>query len=255
MNRNDRKHIARQTLQILHDGKYSVGQKSISIASKHRWSVENSIMIPEGVRLCTPSDVPVFPFDVQIFHGTSMDALLSLHRDNLTNLGVLSFASAKNPCGGFLKGSMAQEESLAYSSGLYDTLIAHKEYYDLNRSSHSPFYTGNAIFSPSVVFFRDSKLQLLPEPFTASVVSLPAVNLGAMRSLQDVDRAGDIMRMRMQRILDIFISQGVKNIVLGDYGCGIFKNNPQSVRNTWLNLLTSYYAKYFQTIYYTNFEP
>ena len=34
-------------------------------------------------------------------------------------VGVLNFASAKNPGGGFLNGSMAQEESLAIASAMY----------------------------------------------------------------------------------------------------------------------------------------
>ena len=37
-------------------------------------------------------------------------------------IGVLNFASAKNPGGGFLGGARAQEESLARSSALYFSL-------------------------------------------------------------------------------------------------------------------------------------
>jgi uncharacterized protein (TIGR02452 family) len=37
--------------------------------------------------------------------------------------GVLNFASAKHPGGGFLGGAKAQEESLARSSGLYYSLL------------------------------------------------------------------------------------------------------------------------------------
>ncbi|HBR75644.1 MAG TPA: TIGR02452 family protein, partial [Cyanobacteria bacterium UBA11159] len=37
-------------------------------------------------------------------------------------IGVLNFASAKNPGGGFLRGTQAQEESLARSSALYKSL-------------------------------------------------------------------------------------------------------------------------------------
>ena len=39
------------------------------------------------------------------------------------NISILNFASAKNPGGGFLRGSMAQEESIAYVSTLYHSLI------------------------------------------------------------------------------------------------------------------------------------
>ena len=47
---------------------------------------------------------------------------------------------------------MAQEESLATASGLYDTLLANEIYYTTNRQNSSMMYSDLAIFSPNVVF-------------------------------------------------------------------------------------------------------
>ena len=107
-----------------------------------------------------------------------MDAILKLAGENQCRCAVLNFASAKNPGGGFINGAMAQEESLAASSCLYKTLTAHETYYKMNRACSTMIYTDHAIFSPDVVFFRDGRFGLLKEPVEASVLTLPAVNMG-----------------------------------------------------------------------------
>ena len=49
----------------------------------------------------------------------------------------LNFASTKNPGGGFLRGSQAQEESLARASGLYACISPMTGYYDTTRNQPS----------------------------------------------------------------------------------------------------------------------
>ena len=53
-----------------------------------------------------------------------------------SNVTLLNFASAKNPCGGMLGGSRAQEESIGVCSGLHSCLTQGKlqeGYYGLHR--------------------------------------------------------------------------------------------------------------------------
>ena len=50
------------------------------------------------------------------------------------NICILNFASAKNPGGGFLRGSMAQEESICYVSTLYHSLIQ-SDMYEINKKN------------------------------------------------------------------------------------------------------------------------
>ena len=109
---------------------------------------------------------------------STVDAIRKLAEEGKSNIGVLNFASAKNPGGGFLNGAMAQEESLAASSTLYKTLTAHEEYYRSNRLQTSMIYTDYAIYSPDVVFFRNGRFRLVPSVVKASVLTLPAVNMG-----------------------------------------------------------------------------
>lgn len=58
----------------------------------------------------------------EITHERTCSAALRLCREGCENPAVLVFASAKNPGGGYLNGSAAQEESVCRSSGLYQCL-------------------------------------------------------------------------------------------------------------------------------------
>jgi uncharacterized protein (TIGR02452 family) len=92
---------------------------------------------------------------------------------------ALNFASAKHPGGGFLKGSQAQEESLARASGLYACICPVREMYDENVRFPSCLYTDHMIYSPDVPVFRDDEDMLLERPYPLSFVTAPAVNVGA----------------------------------------------------------------------------
>ena len=59
---------------------------------------------------------------------------ISLFR--IQHIGVLNFASAKNPGGGWESGALAQEETLARASGLVPCLKKfEKEMYEPNRAT------------------------------------------------------------------------------------------------------------------------
>ena len=98
------------------------------------------------------------------WNSSSVEAILRLTGEGKP-ASILNFASAKNPGGGFINGAKAQEESLAASSCLYRTQLAHEEYYVKNRAFRSMMYTDHAIFSPDVVFFRDERFCLLDDSF------------------------------------------------------------------------------------------
>ncbi len=177
------------------------------------------------------------------------------HKDS-ENLGVLNFASAKNAGGGFLNGSMAQEESLAFSSGLYSTQLKCPTYYNENKRCKSMCYTEHAIYSPDVVFFRDDNAELIAKPVTASVLTMPAVNMGQVvakkESLKDAART---MYQRMHKVLLAFAKQGNTTIILGAYGCGVFKNDNNDVVSNWRKLFDTDFKDIFETVIFAILDP
>jgi len=252
----DRKATAKQTLAIIEQGYYQYGDRRIDIRAELEASVRGSFLItPQQAEELlamynvsgSTAKVPVCAENI-----ATVEAVRRLTEEGKENIGVLNFASAKNPGGGFINGAMAQEESLAASSTLYRTLTVHEEYYRENRAQRSMMYTNYAIYSPDVVFFRDGRFQLVEKPFKASVLTLPAVNMGqVLLKGEDSAEAERVMRRRMKLALAIFARQGARNLVLGAYGCGVFRNDPKKIAAWWKELLEDEgMGQYFDFIFH-----
>ncbi|MHB1909830.1 MAG: TIGR02452 family protein [Nitrososphaerales archaeon] len=175
---------------------------------------------------------------------TTLTAARRLHREGSEKIGVLNFASAKHPGGGFLKGSTAQEESLCYRSVLYKSLYSANRYYETNKDDTTGFYSDWMIYSKDVPVFRDEELQEI-EPYQVSILTCPAVNAKHVRDnfarkhglRQTNERIGNVMQQRMERILQAFAHHGCETLVLGAFGCGVFKNDPEQVAYIFDRLL------------------
>lgn len=239
----NRKEIAQETLRIQQQGHYEYEGRRVDFAEAQKRSEENSELITpeqgtELVRASTALPRLEKSASCSAANEATVKAILDFASAEKEHVGVLNFASAKNAGGGFLNGAMAQEESLAASSGLYLTQLRNEGYYKANRAHRSMMYTDHAIYSPDVVFFRDERFNLLNQPVTASVLTLPAVNYGqVVLKGEDPQKAEQVMKDRMRLALAIFAHKGDKNLILGAYGCGVFRNDPVKVAEWWRELL------------------
>src|SRR5262249_53317890 len=136
--------------------------------------------------------------------------------------------SAKYPGGGFLGGARAQEESLARSSGLYPCIAQMRGMYEANKQFGSCLYTDHMIYSPRVPVFRDDEGGLLAQPYAVSFLTAPAVNAGAVK---EHERAlvEPTMFARMEKLLSVAVVRRQHTLVLGAWGCGVFKNDTARV--------------------------
>lgn len=249
----NRKEIAAETLKIQQQCRYQVNGTEIDITARQRASEQNSFLLtPEQghdlIRKIQP--LPNSPTAVYRLINQSTVRAIAEMNDSGSIPAVLNFASAKNPGGGFLNGAMAQEEALAAAGGLYQTQLLHSTYYTANRACKSMMYTDHAIYSPEVVFFRDDRFALLEQPVYASVLTLPAVNMGqVIRKGEDVPQAKAVMKDRMRLSLAVFAGQKAARLILGAYGCGVFKNDPAEVACWWRELLEEEgYGRFFEEI-------
>jgi uncharacterized protein (TIGR02452 family) len=161
------------------------------------------------------------------------------------DVAALNFASAKNPGGGFLKGSNAQEESLARCSALYLSLTeCGDEMYQHNRNNlNGGLYSDYMIYSHEVPVFRadDANNALLPgaEVYRVSFVSAPAVNATIAKKKYSQELILTTITQRMKRVLQCFAWHNHRTIVLGAWGCGVFGNDVHLIARLFMECLAS----------------
>ena len=245
MNRAAREAMARQTVAILADGGYTLPDGAhVRIAPELNQCVEGTRLFqPEEGRsllenvLAQPSASA--PLSVEIENETTLAGIARLLREGCAPVAALNFASANNPGGGFLSGSQAQEESLARSSGLYASLTRVWEFYERHRNGTSSLYSDAMILSPGCPIFRSDTGQLLSSVHHATFISSAAPNAGAVsqNAPHDSSLLPEVFRRRAEYVLALAASQGLRYIVLGAWGCGVFRNDPKLVAQTFMQLL------------------
>lgn len=240
MNREELKKLAEKTINISKNKSYKIGDEIINFDTQNHF-----VMFEDGIKL--EKEKSSDKAKIEIYNESTIKAI---HRMANGNLGVLNFASAKNPCGGFLGGSMAQEECLAYCSDLFlkQWPIA-SDYYYRHRENPNPFYT-HTMFIDNVTFFRDENFVLVKNPTECKVLTSAAVNLGvAKKQGKSEKEANNIMKSRMRKILNCFIVSDCTDIILGAFGCGVFGNSAEKIATFWKELLyDEEYIYYFNNI-------
>ncbi len=192
---------------------------------------------PEPVA-CTVEAVHATAFEVT--PESSMQAARRLVRESEGPVAVLDFASARNPGGGFLNGAQAQEEALCRASALYACLREVPEFYEHHRADRDTFYTDRVIHAPAVPVFRDDGGRLLDEPYAVGFLTSPAPNAGVIRRTRpsEVHRIAPALAVRAERVLETAAAHGYRHLVLGAWGCGVFRNDPAQVAEAFRVLLT-----------------
>jgi uncharacterized protein (TIGR02452 family) len=165
-----------------------------------------------------------------VFEVTNEGTLEAARRLASKNPVALNFASAKHPGGGFLGGAIAQEESIARSSGLYACIEGDRMY--AHHAKHrDPMYTAWAIYSPAVPVIRDTAGALLEEPHLSGFITSPAPNARVVleRTPERKPNIATELAIRVERVLAIAQMHAHDHLVLGAWGCGVFGNDPAVV--------------------------
>lgn len=255
--KNNNKIIAERTLQILEEGHYlPQGKDLVDVKNQIKHSVDGTFTVSPDEFDTLEVNRKETETTVQFKNCTTIEALLD-EKDTGLKTCLLNFASAKNPGGGFLGGASAQEESLARSSSLYASLIKDDIMYTYNRGQSTYLYSDYMIYSPDVLFWMNDAGDFLNQPVISDVLTAPAPNKGAMLQNNRPDQLLElesVFWMRMDKMLRLAASQKVECLILGAWGCGVFRNDPEFVATCFGKLLNKNYASVFQKVIFAVYD-
>lgn len=221
-------------------------------------SVQQQMVIPEGRSLvCFDHEINKDsltkchryeePACVTVSRKRTFEAARAYIDDGLRTV-VLNFASAIKPGGGVEKGSVAQEEALCKCSTLYfciNTWQMWSDFYHPHREEYDYLHNDDCIYTPNVMVFKSdtNKPTMLPhdEWYQVNVITCAAPKLWqytqnpkkpwegyATVEVMD-EELRKIHEKRLRRILDIAAINGNEAVILGAFGCGAYRNNPDVV--------------------------
>lgn len=181
-------------------------------------------------------------------------------------IAVLNFASANSPGGGVVNGSSAQEESLCRCSTLYFNLsedFMWKNFYLPHRHQLNSLYNDDLIYTPDVLIFKSDTdcPRLMPENNgkKVNVITCAAPNLrekpanifnpgNDCEAVKISDSELEAIHIkRGRKILEAACANENEVVILGAFGCGAFRNNPQVVAKAYEKLLEEF-KNSFETI-------
>jgi uncharacterized protein (TIGR02452 family) len=259
------KELAQEILEVQDRGTYvAPSGRTIDISEAQQAAVA-------GTRLYRPSELKELlasrsghnratgPHQFEVTDEKTQEAACRLmQEEGFDDLVLLDFASARNPGGGFLTGAKAQEEDLTRCSGLYRCLETQTEYYETNRANSSLLYTDHIIYSPRVPWFRVKSREFLESPYLASVITAPAPNAGEyLKREPDGDEpVKETLRRRSAYVLAVARDQGHRSLLLGAWGCGVFRNDPAIVADAFMTHLQSdQFADDFDRVTFAVYDP
>ena len=167
------KRIAEETLTAIREGFYPYKgvDKDLKEAVKEAESktvyYSSNSSIKQWASSTKPNPTHSSPTHISILHITTLDAarlLENVYKSNPSEkgkTGILNFASATKPGGGFKNGAEAQEESIARSSTLYTALNTEQaqQFYKLHKresaENAAAYYSHSMIYSPNICIFRN----------------------------------------------------------------------------------------------------
>jgi uncharacterized protein (TIGR02452 family) len=153
----------------------------------------------------------------------------------LQNSCCLNFASHKSPGGGYKGTAQAQEEYLFRRTNLPEIMDNEecRKYY--------PLRNVEAIYCPNVQVNKGVNLEDITS-FNISVITLPAIS--NPNHLVD----NPFIQKRIERIFEIAAFYERKNLILGCWGCGVFKNDPNIIASIFYGSLFETFKNIFEKV-------
>eukprot|EP00299_Pterocystis_sp_00344_P019648 c9720_g1_i1.p3 GENE.c9720_g1_i1~~c9720_g1_i1.p3 ORF type:complete len:131 (+),score=39.82 c9720_g1_i1:618-1010(+) len=102
------------------------------------------------------------------------------------------------------------------------------------------------IYSPAVPIFRRDDGTFLTVPHTAAFITAPCINRN-VTNRNNTEYLPTLLE-RIRRILAISAQKNHNHVILGAYGCGVFKNDPEEVAQAFQEVLQRDFRGVFETV-------
>ena len=218
-------------------------------------------------------DTKVNKMKVTVSGDRSFQAAMRLAAENPgAKIAVMNFANAFHPGGGVTKGSSAQEECLCRTSTLYP-LIKNNPFSDPYYNHHhhelnTPKASDSLIYTEGVVICKtDEDLpKRMPKDkwVTVDVITIAAPDLrDKSNTMVPLVNGGTYMNnaelfgyhvKRAIHMLTCAAAKGADILVLGAFGCGAFRNDPEVVAKAYKTAL-EVFPKVFKQIEFAVYCP
>ena len=197
------------------------------------------------------------PERITVTSERSFEAAVRLSKEKPgSKIAVLNFANAFRPGGGVKKGASAQEECLCRTSTLYPLLARNsmREFYEYHDKKGTAKSSDSLIYIEGVVICKtDVELpQRMPkdEWVSVDVITMAAPDLrqssnqyaplvGGEVYMNDAELFGYHVK-RAIHMLTVAAFKGADTLVLGAFGCGAFRNNPEVVARAYKTALNEF---------------
>ncbi len=226
--RRKNKALTEETVKICEKGSYEKDGREIPLGLSKAEMAEAEVFMPEDIE-----KMPRKKGGSGVICSCENRDALSLAGEKLQDPAyggkvlVLNMASATKPGGGVRDGFGGQEEDLCRTGTLLMSLEseAAKSFYEYGNSFKNHLGTNAVIISPKVAVFRDGEKNLLDKPFEVAVMTCSAPNLRFGKGGKSDEEYEELLYGRIEGMLRCAATAGYENLVLGAFGCGVFKND------------------------------
>ena len=166
-----------------------------------------------------PPRLTMFKDIISVINTDSVSAVVEYSK--LGKTCVLNMASYKRPGGGVHNGARAQEECLFRCSNLIQVVP----------TSFYPLEVNDALYTKDAIFFKDKDYEYM-EPVVCDVITIAAINLNENAKydpVQNITEYRKITKDKIRLMVSLAAQNGVKNLILGAWGCGVFNNDPTTM--------------------------
>ncbi len=193
---------------------------------------------------------------VTVTGNRSYQAAMELHKESPNaKIAVMNFANAFHPGGGVVMGAGAQEECLCRTSTLYPLLYRRtlkKAFYDYHADLNTSKASDTLIYTEGVIICKtdeDMPVRMPKEDWVkVDVITIAAPDLrGSSNQYVPVVGGGTYMNnaelfgyhvKRAIHMLTCAAAKGADILVLGAFGCGAFRNDPEVVAGAYKTALS-----------------